>query len=119
MSLFDRNLARCGKNILLQSRNIRPPVAGSADFDETFSAGDAVKAIIRTVRGKTFFDGVNIERLITHEMCIKYRPGVSSVTWVEYDGRRFDVLRVENCCENNETLILTCSERGTGEASKT
>lgn len=117
-ALFQRNLAKCGKDILIQSRDIAPPDFDSPDFDETFSAGDPVRAIIKTLRGKTFFDGVSTDQLITHEFCIEYRPGITAEVWVEYDGRRFDVLQVENCCEANKRLILMCSERGIGEASK-
>ncbi len=123
-SLFKRNLAKHGKTITLQNRDILPPIFGSSDFNETFSGDTDVKAIVKTVNGKTFFDGVETERLITHEFQIEFVSGtidddtVTAETWVVFKGRRIDILDVENCCENDEKLILTCSDRGTGEASK-
>jgi hypothetical protein len=123
-SLFKRNLAKCGKTITLQNRSIAPPKFGTPDFDETFSDDLDVQAIVKTIRGKTFFDGVSTERLITHEMCIQYEDGVTdsdtvtSETWILFKGRRMDVLSVENCCEDDKVLILTCSDNGIGEAAK-
>jgi len=118
MSLFLRSLARCGKTITLQNRDIAPPVFGKSDFDESFSGDQDVQAIVKTIRGKTFFDGVSAERLITHEMRVSYLAGVTAETWILFKGRRVDILAVENCCENDEVLILTCSDRGVGEAAK-
>lgn len=116
--LFNLNLLKCGKMLTLQNRNIASPAFGSVDFDETFSNDQEVLGIVKTKRGKTFFDGVNTETPITHEICIQYLPGVTAETWVLFKGRRIDILSVENCCEEDEVLILTCSERGTGEAAK-
>ncbi len=101
----------------LQNRSLTPPVSGSTDFSETFGSDQVVKALFKTIAGKTFFDGVNQERLITHELRIEYVAGVTAQTWVLYAGRRFDILSVENCCENDEVLILTCNERGTATAA--
>ena len=118
MSLFKRNLAKYGKSITLQNRDIMPPVFGTPDLTESFSNDRVVTAILKTVRGKTFFDGVSTEKIITHEIMIEFLAGVTAETWVLFSGRRIDVLAVENCCEQDEVLILTCSERGTGEAAK-
>lgn len=123
-ALFKRNLAKCGKTITLQNRDIAPPLFGTPDFDETFSGDISRQAIVKTIRGKTFFDGVSTERLITHEICLEYEAGVidddtvTAETWVLFKGRRIDVLAVENCCEEDKVLILTCSDRGVGEAAK-
>ena len=118
MSLFLRNLAKCGKTITLQNRDIAAPLFGASDFDEEFSGDQDVKAIVKTIKGKTFFDGVSAERLITHEMRLEYVAGVTAETWILFKGRRIDVLAVENCCENDKVLVLTCSGRGVGEAAK-
>jgi len=118
MSLFDRQLAKCGKTITLQNRDIVAPIFGNQNFDESFSGDQNVQAIIKTVRGKTFFDGVNTETNITHEIRIKYLAGVTAETWILFSGRRIDILSVENCCEEDRILVLTCSERGTAEAAK-
>jgi len=124
-TLFKRNLAKCGKPITLQDRNIVPPPFGSPDFGENFDGDNTVQAIIKTIRGKTFFDGVGTETPITHEICIEYDADnnvtddtVTAETWILFNNKRIDILAVENCCEEDEVLILTCAARGAGEAAK-
>ena len=119
MSLLARGLAHSNKTVILQNRDIEPPLFGSSNFDETFSGdSDPLPAIVKTPRGKTFFDGVGTDVNITHEIVIAFIEGVSAETWVLFKGRRIDILEVENCCEDDEVLILTCTDRGTGEAAK-
>lgn len=118
MALFDVSLAKRGQTITLQNRNIVEPLFGFTDFNEAFSGDTNVQALITTIDGKTFFDGVSTETPITHEFRIHYLAGVTAETWVLFKGRRVDVLTVENCCEEDKILILTCTERGVGEAAK-
>lgn len=118
-ALFKRQLARHGKSITLQNRAIVPPAFGAADFDEAFSGDVTVTALIDTRRGSTLFDGVATDRPITHKFCIEYLAGVTAETWVLFGGRRFDVVDVENRGEDDECLVLRCTERGAGEAAKT
>lgn len=118
LALFKRNLAKCGKTITLQNRDIQVPEFGSVDFDEAFSGDTNVQAIISTERGKVLFDGVSTDNPVTHKICIEYISGVTAETWILFDGRRFDILDVENCGEQNKCLVLRCNERGTGEAAK-
>lgn len=123
-ALFKRNLAKYGKTITLQNRDIEPPLFGTSDFDETFSGDIDRTAIVRTIDGKTFFDGVSTDRLITHKFSIEFEAGVidddtvTAETWILFKGKRIDVLAVENCCEEDKVLILTCTNRGVGEAAK-
>ena len=99
--------------IKLQDRNIVPPVYGSPDFDESYTDQSTTWAKIITVSGKTFFDGVNQDVNITHEITIRYDATVTaSKTWVEFNNRRIDILSIENWEERNEWMILTCNERG-------
>lgn len=117
--LLARELAKSNNTIILQNRNIEPPVFGSSNFDETFSGDtDPLQAMVKTPRGKTFFDGVGTDVNITHEIVIAYVAGVTAETWVLFKGRRIDILAVENCCEQDKVLILTCTDRGTDAASK-
>lgn len=118
LALFKRNLAKCGKTITLQNRAISSPEFGTPDFDEAFTSTDDVQAILQTQRGKVLFDGVSTDERITHKICIEYLAGVTSETWILFDGRRFDILDVENCGEQDICLILRCNERGTGAAAK-
>lgn len=125
LSLFRRNLAKYGKVITLQNRNIAASNTGLVDFNEVFSDDLIVRAIVQTPRGKTIFDGVSVDQVITHKMCIEFVEGVTSETtseaWVLYDGNRYDIIDVENCGEQDVLLILRCNIRGLAskEASKT
>ncbi len=114
--LLKRALRGCKNNITLQDRNIVAPKHGSVDFDEKFKDKFTVRAIVKTVSGKTYFDGVNPERAITHEIRIEYVEGVTDQTWIFLKGRRLDILSFENCCELDEVLIFQCNDRG--KASK-
>lgn len=118
LALFRRNLAKCGKTITLQNRNIAAPDAGSTDFDEVFTDVDTVKAILKTQRGKVLFDGVSTDSNITHKVSIEFLTGVTSETWILFNGRRLDILDVENVGEQDICLSMLCTERGTGEAAK-
>lgn len=104
------------RQIILQDRNITAPIWGSVDFDETFSGDATVWAKVDTVTGKTFFDSVNQrDTTITHQIYIRYDSTVTAETWVQLDGRRLDILAVENLDERNEWLKLTCVDKGTSK----
>ena len=118
ISLFKRNLLKCGQDITLQNRNIESPDFGTPDFDEDFTDTDTIPALINTERGNTLFDGVSTDRTVTHKLCIEYLAGVTAQTWIKFKDRRFDIVDVENYRERDELLILRCNERGVGEAAK-
>ena len=118
MGLFAKNLAKCGQAITIQNRNITPPLFGDPDFDELYKDDKEIRGIISTERGKTIFDGVATDRPITHKICIEFLTGITAQSWVLLKGRRLDIVDVENCCEKDKVLILRCTERGIGEASK-
>lgn len=102
--------------IILQSRDITEPAFGARDFDEDFKQQDGVWASIRTTAGKVFFDGVNTDIAVTHEIRIRYDSRVTAETWIELeDGRRLDVVNVEDLEERKEYLTLLCTERGLGD----
>lgn len=118
MTLFTRNLAKCGQSITLQDRDITPPDFGTPDFDLDFTNDQVVQAVITTKRGQTIFDGVATDQPITHRLAIEFISGITAETWVLFKGRRLDIVDVENIGELDECLILLCTERGIGEAAK-
>ena len=107
--------------IILQNRVLTEPLFDSVDFDETFSATATVLAMVNTVSGKTFFDGVNTDINITHKIGIRFDATVTAETWIELNGNRLDILQTENLEGRGEWLILTCVDRGstTKNATKT
>lgn len=106
--------------ITLENRAIQAPDFDTVDFDEEFTAPNPpVWALVETVRGKTFFDGVSTEKDITHWIYINFDATVTDETWVKLtDGRRLDILRVENLDERSDFMLLHCDDRGAVEASK-
>ncbi len=99
--------------ITLQDRNIQPPVFGSVDFDENFKTFGIAWALIKTVSGKTHFDGVSKETNITHEIHIVFDETVTDQTWIILEkGRRLDILEFENLDERSQFLKLICTDRG-------
>lgn len=110
--------------IELHTRTITTPNFETVDFDENFEAVDPtvprVLSMIKTVKGKTYFDGVGEETIITHNIYITYNPLVTAETWVLFEDRRIDILFVEDLDERHDFMLLTCVDRGlvTKAASK-
>jgi len=109
MSLFQHQLNKCGQNITIFDRDVK--VSG-VDLGENFTSGTVVKAIVKTERGTSIFDGSNVEKQITHEIRIAYITNFTAEKWIEFNSRYLDVLDVINCAEKDEILILSCNERG-------
>lgn len=99
--------------ITIQSRSIASPDSNGVDFDETFTGKATVWALVNTVSGKTMFDGSGVERDVTHEIYIRYVSGVTSEDWILLNGKRLDILPVEDLDERNEFMKLNCSFKGT------
>lgn len=106
--------------ITLENRDIQAPDFDTVDFDEAFTAPNPpVWALVETVRGKTFFDGVGTEVDVTHWIYINFDSTVTAETWVKLeDSSRLDILRVENLDNRSEHQLLHCVDRGAVEASK-
>ena len=109
MSLLARNLDKCGQDVIIETRSVK---IFNGEPSEVFSNPVTVKAIVSTVTGKSVFDDTNTERVATHKLTLAYTAGITSENWIKLGGRRIKVLTVENCCEQNEALILMCTERG-------
>lgn len=106
--------------IIIQNRSIVAPEFGKTNFDENFTPNVTVWSAIETVTGKTFFDGVNTDTPITHIIYIFFDSTVTAESWIEFEGRRIDILKVEDFEERHEFMLLTCVDRGllTREAAK-
>ena len=106
--------------IKIQNRQLNAPLFGNPDFDIVFIDALTIWAAINTVSGKTFFDGVSTEIDITHEIYIMFDAAIDTDKWVEFENRRFDVLKIEDLDERHELIKLTCAELGanTIEATK-
>ena len=96
--------------ITLQDRALTPPT--EVDFTELFTENSIVWAMVNTVRGKTAFDEANVERDITHEFTIRFAEGITSETWVLFEGKRHDIIDTEDLEERHAWLVLRCAKLG-------
>lgn len=106
--------------VVLQNQTITEPAFADTDFGEKFDGDKEIFAKVRTLSGKTFFDGVNrIDVALTHEVTIRYDIAVTAETWVRYQDRRLDILDVEDLEERHEWMVLRCVERGSKDLGAT
>mgnify|MGYP003658085532 CR=1 FL=1 len=109
MSLFTRNLARCGKSITIEDRDM--DIINGHPI-EVFSNPVITTALIKTVSGISVFDNTNTDTIVTHKMCLAYIAGVGAEQWINFNNKRLRIITAENCCEDNKVLIIMCTERG-------
>lgn len=111
MSLLTRNLAKYGKAVVFEDRNEK---IINGQTSEVFDNVRDDVAIIKTLRGKSVFDGTNTQRVATHELRLAYRDDIGAEQWVRRFNttKRLKILTAENCCEDDTVLILMCTERG-------
>ena len=109
MSLFLRTLAKCGKAITIEDRNVK---INNGAASEVFSNPINVTAIVRTVSGVSVFDDTNTETVVTHKIRIGFNSAITSEKWIELGSKRIRIIAVENCEEKDEVMILMCTERG-------
>lgn len=105
------------KKIQLYTRSITAPRDITADDDqvdygETFSNAVTVWAGIETKSGREIFDGSNLIGVATHFFYIRFRQGLTSESWIKFNGEYYDILRIENWEERNEFMLLYSSVRG-------
>ena len=106
--------------VIFQFRDIQSPLFNTVDFTEQFSNIDASDpssfALIKTPRGKTWFDGVSTEVEITHEIYIPYDERITAEVWLTIEGdseaQRIDILDVNDLEERQEIMLLTCNNKG-------
>ncbi len=115
MSLFTRQLAKCGKDITLEDRNESIINGRTSEVFTPLTPPDD-RALVKTLRGVTVFDSTNTERVATHRLCLVYRDDVGAEQWVTLKGKRLKILTAENCAECDKKLILMCTERGEDSA---
>lgn len=102
--------------LILQNRTITAPIGGDdVDYGEAFDdLSDDTPCMIKTRPvGTTFFGGVtNTEETIDIEFYIRFEEGISTETWIEFEGDRYRILHVEDLDKRHEWLKLVCTERG-------
>lgn len=97
--------------IYLYDREMSRDING-IDIKETLTGSVTHYAAIKTPRGVSVFDSMNVERDVTHQFFIAYVSGVTQEKVVEYNGNYYDILRVVNIGEENRIVELQCVLRG-------
>lgn len=107
------------RQVILSDREITEPSFGESDFGEEFPAPRAIFAKVQTLTGRTLWNGVDTDVVLTHEVSIWYDSSVTAETWVKLDdGTRLKVEAVDDLDSRHEFMVLACRARGTEEASK-
>lgn len=105
------------KKIKLKIRAITAPSGDSVDFGETFTDFITTWAMVQTKNGIVVFDDTNTAQKLSHEFYIRYIPNITFEKWLEYDGKNYNILNVENLNEENRFYLLQCNERGSTGAN--
>lgn len=130
ITLFKRQLARCGQAITVQKRTLEPSDFESSQPVETFSDIDSPDSLILTIGdrningGGRLFSGIQIVDGATHMFCMEYADILEPVEEANYfillKARRFRILAVTNINEQDKVLAIQATERGSNalEATK-
>ena len=110
MSLFLRNLAKYGKDVIIEDRDVK--IINGKPVEVFSNPTPTLKAIMKTLTGVTVFDSTNTERVATHRLSMIFRAEVTAEKWVKFGTKRIKILNVEDCCEDERVMILMCTERG-------
>ena len=110
MSLFDRNLAKYGKDVIIEDRDQK--IINGLPQEVFSNPTSTLKAIMKTLTGVTVFDSTNTERVVTHRLSMFFRADTTAERWVKFGTKRIKILNVEDCCEDERVMILMCTERG-------
>lgn len=89
-----------------------PTATQNAVGEETLSWSDyaTVRASVEPMSGREYWNSKQVQSEITHEIRIRYYPGVTSEMRVSWGNRVFEIESVINVNERNREMILMCKE---------
>lgn len=90
--------------ITLENRSITEPDA--IDFGEEFDKPIIVNAAVKTLMGVDVFDDNNVLVSASHDFYIRFKEGLTSEIWINWKGKRYDVLLIENIDEVDDWMRL-------------
>lgn len=109
---FKIPISEMDTEIQIQNRDIKS-LSEQAGFTEEFTDHVETQAKVQTLpNGKTEFNGVGQEEVITHRFSMRYEPGITSESWILLNNIRYDIVRSINVDEKNRYLILNCNVKG-------
>jgi len=96
----------------IYDRTIKAPTDDTGNYSLSFKKKITVWGSIESVGGIVVFDSVNIERVVSHRLMIRYLPFLTQEHWIWYDSKYYDIVQIENLNEEKRYQILYCSVRG-------
>ena len=106
------------ERIELYTREVQPPVMGSASDTEKFTLIKEVWAkIVTRLPGEDTFSKVNVasQNLLakaTHIFTIRWRSDITAQNVIQYEGNYFEILNTDDTETRNEYLIMHCKLLG-------
>lgn len=103
-----------GAGMLKRAIEIQKDAATSVGTDgmATESARSFAKpmAKIEPLTGRELVNASQVHAGVTHEILVRYIPGVTEQMWCLYDGRRLNFTSILNLHEANRWLVITATE---------
>lgn len=108
MTKFIINAGKYRWPITIQKRDVTTDSFGSPS--ETWVDVVKCRAGIYPVSGREFFTAEAIQGDVTHQIFLRYYPGVQRNMRVEFNERYFHITSVINFQEMNKEIQLMCKE---------
>jgi SPP1 family predicted phage head-tail adaptor len=96
------------KRVRLETRSVGTDVHGGQL--DVFTPWITVWGRIETISGKALGAAESLQVQVTHEIQIRYRPGVIAPMRAIYQNRYFDIVAVLDPDESHFELLLLCVE---------
>jgi SPP1 family predicted phage head-tail adaptor len=100
--------------ILIQYREIAATNNLDTDPEPTFTEVGNYWAGIKTSPSRNAFNDVNQGAAITTDFYIRYTTSIDFLKniWIEFNGRRFEVINADNINEYEEYILLRAVDKG-------
>ena len=103
----NKRIGELDKYVKLQT--FADAISGTSSLTGTFSDVASIWANISQLSGIAADRFKNLGSNFTHTITIKYRDGISSENWIEYDGNNYRVRTVQDLGdEKKRQLLLMC-----------
>lgn len=103
------------RKIKIKSRAIKAPMVG-VDYSENFEDVKTVWSSFKSVKGINTFYLTNLDVEVDHVFGFRWFEGLTAENWIEYGGKSYDIVVMDNLDERNEWYFAYCNLRGVTSA---